>query len=452
MINLNKSRLDILKYSRHFRHSRHFALLTILFLLILTNKTYSQKILTLKECYDMAMAATPIAAEREAYSQISAAKDKNLSKSWFPTLDASGSFIYNSSVVDMTDVLGSLPVPGIADLIKPLPHEQYKLTVDINQVIYDGGAIKGARALEKADLNINQKQTETDLYKLRGQINGYYFNLLLLDRQKELLQNYLELIDKRIASLNSALVSGVILRSDIDVITSEKIKLEQQLGENKIRKASLIKILSGLTGAKIDASTEFVLPSPGEEVSGELTRPELQVFDLRKEQLAATLQVIQSKRMPRAFGFATLGYGNPPGSNFFKDEFAPYYILGAGVKWSIFDWNKAKDEKQVINIQQGIIENRKNDLSDNLKRLLDSKSAEISSLRSLLESDSELIAIRKRITAAAESQYENGTITATEYMNEMNSEKQALINYEIHRINLVMARIEYLNISGKEIE
>ena len=35
--------------------------------------------------------------------------------------------------------------------------------------------------------------------------------------------------------------------------------------------------------------------------------------------------------MPKAFGFATLGYGNPPGSNFFKDEFAPYYILGQGL-------------------------------------------------------------------------------------------------------------------------
>ncbi len=172
----------------------------------------------------------------------------------------------------------------------------------------------------------------------------------------------------------------------------------------------------------------------------ELSRPELQIFDLRKEQLDAGLQVIQSKRMPKAFGFATLGYGNPPGSNFFKDEFAPYYILGAGIKWNIFDWNKVKNEKQVITLQQGIIDNRKSDLTDNLNRLLEAKSAEISSLKSLLESDSELIALRKRITAAAESQYENGTITATEYLNEMNSERQALINYEIHKINLAMAR------------
>ena len=60
--------------------------------------------------------------------------------------------------------------------------------------------------------------------------------------------------------------------------------------------------------------------------------------------------------------------------------------------------------------------------------------------------------LRKRITASAESQYKNGTITATELLNEMNSERQALINYEIHKINLAMAQIEYLNISGKEIE
>jgi outer membrane protein TolC len=426
----------------------------ILFILIIpcVSGLKGQKVLTLKACYDMAMASTPIAAEREAYSKISAVKDKNLSKGWLPTLDASGSFIYNSSVVDMTDVLGSLPVQGIADLIRPLPHEQYKVTLDVNQMIYDGGAIKGARALEKADLNINEKQTETDLYKLRSQINTVYFNLLLLDRQKELLKNYLELISKRIASMNSALSSGVILKSDLDVLTSEKIKLDQQLSENGIRKASLLKILAGITGSEIDVSTEFVLPVTKEKLTGELTRPELQIFDLRKEQLDASLLLIQSKRMPKAFGFATLGYGNPPGSNFFKDEFAPYYILGAGLKWNIFDWNKVKNEKQIISLQQGIIDSRKSDLSDNLGRLLDAKNAEISSLESLIESDSELIAIRKRITAAAESQYENGTITATEYMDEMNSEKQALINYEIHKINLALARVEYLNICGKEIE
>jgi len=424
----------------------------IVFLLLASLPCLSQKIMTLRECYLMAAGINALALEKEAYDQIWQLKDENLSKGWLPTLDANGSFVYNSSVVDLSDIMSALPIPGIADLIQPLPHEQYKVTVDINQVFYDGGAIKGARALEKAELKVNQKQTETDLYKLRGQINGYYFNLLLLERQKELLNNFLELIDKRVFSMKSALASGVILRSDLDVLASEKIKLQQQIGENEIRKSAFLRILSSLTGTEMDGSITFALPSPPEELADELSRPELELFDLRKEQLAASLQVLQSRRMPKAIGFATLGYGNPPGSNFFKDEFAPYAVLGAGVKWNIFDWNKVKNEKQVIQIQRGIIDNRKSDLADNLKRLLDAKSAEISSLKSLIESDAGLIEIRQRITATAESQYENGTITATEFMNELNAEKQALINHEIHKINLALAGVEYLNICGIEIE
>ena len=412
----------------------------------------AQKILTLKECYEKAMTANALAGEKDAYSKISRLKDDNLSKGWLPTLDANGSILYNSSVVDMSSALGSLPIPGIASAIKPLPHEQYKVTVDINQTIYDGGAIKGARDLEKTELSVNEKQTETDLYKLRGQINSFYFNLLLIGRQKELLNNFLELITKRLPSMQSALNNGVIIKSDIDVLTAEKIKLEQQLSENEIRKVSLLKVLSDITGSEIDASTEFVLPSLSGELTNELSRPELQLFDLRKEQLNASIKMIDAKRMPKAFGFATLGYGNPPGSNFFKDQFAPYYILGAGIKWNIFDWNKSKNERQVITIQEGMIDSRKTDLTDNLKRLLESKNAEITSLKVLIETDSGLIALRKRITASAESQYQNGAITATEYLNELNSEHQTMINFEIHKINLAVEKIEYLNISGKEIE
>ena len=412
----------------------------------------AQKILTLKECYDRAMTVNALASEKKSYSDISRLKDANLVKGWLPTLDANGSFIYNSSVIDMSGVLSGLPIPGIAGAIKPLTHEQYKITVDINQVIYDGGAIKGARELEKADLNVNQKQTETDLYKLREQINSFYFNLLLLSRQKDLLNNYLEIIKKKLGSIQSGINNGVILMSDEDVLTSEKIKIEQQLAENEIRKISFLKILSDLTGDKIDSSTEFVQPLVPGAPTDEISRPDLQLFDLRKEQLAAGIKVIDSKRMPKAFGFATLGYGNPPGSNFFKNEFAPYYLVGAGVKWNIFDWNKTRNERQIISYQQTIIENRKNDLTDNLKRLLESKNSEILSLKTLIETDTELITLRKRITATAESQYQNGTITATDYLNELNSERQADINYEIHKINLALSRIEYVNISGKEIE
>lgn len=440
------------KETRNKMERKKLILFILLYLVFRGYNIGAQEMITLKECYDRAYTAAVVSAEKEVYNRIWEYKDKNLSRAWLPTLDANGSFTYNSSVMDINDVIGALPVPGIGDMIKPLPNEQYKVTVDINQMIYDGGAIKSARAFERAGLLVNEKQNETDLYKLRSEVNTYYFNILLLERQEDLLQNYLELINKKIIALESAVENGMVPKSDIDVLSSEKLKLEQQISENSIRKTSLIKNLSDLTGYETDTSVQLVVPPINEELTDELFRPELQIFDLRKEQLEESVKQIQSRRIPKAFGFATFGYGNPPGSNFFRDEFAPFYILGAGVKWNILDWNKAKNEKQIVLLQKDLIDGRKKEMKDNLKRMLNAKNAEIKSMKELLETDIELIELRKRITSAAESKYNNGTITATEYLNELNAENQARINYEIHTISLALARVEYMNISGQEIE
>jgi outer membrane protein TolC len=426
---------------------------TFIFSVLVTLQLNGQKAITLKECYESALAKTALSEEKQAYSGISELKESNISKGWLPTLDLNGSALYNSSVIDLSPVFGSLPIPGLAGAIKPLPHDQYKLTVDVNQVIYDGGAIKSSRELERAELKINEKQTDADLYKIRSQINSLYFNLLLIDRQKLLLNSYLDLLNNRIKSLQSAVQNGVRLKSDVDILTAERIKVEQQITENGIRRDAMIKVLSDITGISMANTTEFILPSPDvATVADEINRPEIELFDLRQHQLDAGLSLTESRRMPKAFGFASFGYGNPPGNNFFKDQFDTYYIIGAGIKWNIFDWNRTKNEKQVITLQKGIIESRKADLNDNLRRQLESKKADIESLEKMISSDNELVSLRKNITAASESQYQNGTITSNEYLDALNSEKQSQINAEIHKISLAMAKVEYLNISGKDPE
>lgn len=425
----------------------------ILFILIISSSgsgAMAQKIINLKQCYDAAYTVSSLSKEKEKYSQISSLKQQNLAKSWLPSMDLNGSALYNSDVVDLGSALGNLPIPGIA--IPPMPHDQYKITLDINQVIFDGGAAKSAKAMEQAELMVNEKQTETDLYKLRGQVNTFYFTIMLLRRQKDLLNIYHELLEKRLNSLRSAIENGVVLKSDADVLQSELINLDQQLSENDIKTNSLLLVLSRITGLTIDSSTEFTAPAINSFDTVDLKRPEIDLLDMRRDQLTAGEALIGSRRMPKAFGFATLGYGNPPGSNFFRDTFDTYYIIGAGVKWNIFDWNKSKNERQVISLQKGIIDNRKADLNDNLKRQLEMKQAEITTLEKMVRSDTALVLVRKRITASAESQHLNGTITATEYLNILNNEKQALINSEIHLINLALARVELLNISGKEPE
>ena len=411
----------------------------------------AQQLITLRECYDLASKSSPITSEILVYDQIRQQKDKNLSKGWLPTIDANGSFIYNSSVIDLTEAMGSLPVPGISDLISPMPHEQYKMTLEINQVIYDGGTIREAKSLEMAEFRAQEKQTEAELYKLKNQVNGYYFNILLLEKQEELLKTYRDLIQKRMTSIEAAIRNGVMLPTERDVLLSEKINLEQQLTENSVQMAALQKVLSDITGSTIDTTVRLVLPMAETSKIPPLTRPELQIFELRKGQLDASIKLRESQRRPKVFGFATLGYSNPPGNNFFKDEFAPFAIVGAGIRWNIYDWDKTSGEIQVIDYQKSLADIRKADLSAQLNRLLETKMSEIKNLEARLETDSDLIEIRKRITQAAGSRFENGVITATEFMHELNAEKQAVINQEINRVRLALSKVEYLNISGKEI-
>lgn len=411
-----------------------------------------QKAITLAECTRAAMQRSALTAEKDLHSSIWQIKDKNLTKNWLPSLDAGATVIYNSEIIDLGENFTSIPIPGLADAIKPLPHEQYKVTLDITQTIYDGGATRAARDLENASLKVNEKQTETDIYKLRSQVNSTFFAILMLDKQKESIQGFMEVIDKRIASMQSALKNGVILPSDIDVMKAERLRLTQQLKDLEIKRDAMLKILSDLTGLSVEPGTVITTPDITLPETTAYSRPELQYLDLRKEQLAAGIKLTGSKRLPKAYGFATLGYGNPPGNNFLKDEFAPYYIVGAGLKWNIFDWNRVKNEKQIISLEQNIIDKRKTDIEDNLRRSLEAKKAEITSLESQIESDRELIELRKRISAAASSQYEQGVITATELLNELNAERQAAVSLELHRISLTMAKADYLNISGEEIK
>jgi len=424
----------------------------ILILIIMTLPCSFIEIITLALCYENATRNHPQAGEKQLHQNLWQLKQDNLSSSWYPVIEAGANALYNSNVVDMSEAFESIPVPGITDNIPVMPHDQYKLTIDINQVIYDGGAIKGNRLFEDAGLEVSKKEVEVELYNTREQVNNYYFAFILLHKQKEQLNIYLQTITEQILSLESGIRNGVLLPSDRDVLKAEKIRLEQQIAEAEIRINSTAAVLSDLTGMEINSDTEAIIPDPVISRSDDISRPELNVLELKKQQLEANKAIIKSERMPKAFAFATLGYGKPPGNDFFSETFGPYYIVGAGIKWNIIDWKRNNRQQQIIDINKSIISTHRKNLEENLSRALEMKYAEIKSLESALESDEELISIHKNVRNTALSQYNNGTITASEYLSEWNKEKQAVINREIHAVSLARAQIEYLNIAGKEIE
>lgn len=410
----------------------------------------SQRNVTLWQCYDSAANASPLAGERVIYTDMTQLRDRNLASAWMPSLDLGATFNYQSEVVDMSELLGSVPIPPGS--LPSIPHEQYRATLDLSQVIWDGGVTRSAREVEKMVSELNMQQSEADLYRLREQVNNYFFSILLVRSQAEVISVLISDIVARMQEVASGVENGVIPPVTLDVLRAEMIKAEQssaELGRRHDALADALEQITGMTGLKYAGLVLPELAITGNEV---IDNPDLRLFDTRSRQLELSKDLLKNQRMPRLFGFAQAGYGNPPGNNFLSDRADFYYSLGAGIKWNIWDWSRNSNERRSLTFQQQLLDIRKSAAEQALQRLLVIKLSEIESLRDAAGRDEEIIRLRGRIAAAAASQLRNGTITASQYMTELNSEKQAVISAAARKISIARAETEYLYITGHKTE
>lgn len=419
-------------------------------LLAMATAAWPQKSITLWQCYDSAASASPVAGERAIYTDMTRLHDRNLASAWLPGFDLGGSFNYQSEVVDLSEMLGSVPLPPGS--LPSIPHEQYRATADLSQVIWDGGVTRSAREVEKVVSELNMQQSEADLYRLREQVNNYFFSVLLVRRQVEVISILISELDARILEVTSGVENGVMPPVTLDVLRAEKIKAEQSAAELDRRHDALTRALELITGMTALKDAELVLPDLVISGNEEIDNPDLQLFDIRSRQLELSKNMLKSQRMPKVFGFAQAGYGNPPGNNFLSDKADLYYSFGAGLKWNIWDWNRNSNERKSLTLQQQLIDIRKSAAREALQRLVVLKLSDIESLRDAASRDEEIIRLRGSIAAAAASQLRNGTITASQYMTELNSEKQAVIAAAARKISIARAEAEYLYITGYKTE
>ena len=292
-----------------------------------------QRIVTLWQCYDSAAAVTPLARERDIYTELSSLRDQNLSASYLPGMDINGSYAYYSDIPDIEAIYGSLPVPpGTAPAI---PHQFYKATLDISQVIWDGGVTRSARAVEEVIRELNIQQNEAAIYRLHDQINNYYFSMLLAASQTEVTGVLISELDARMTEALSGVRNGVVPQVTVDILNAEKIKAEQMLVEIRHRHDAFMKALGQITGMTFARDDSFLLPEP--VITGEETidNPDIRLFDVRSRQLERHQG--SSQEPAHAKGVRVCAGGirvMPPGNNFFSENADPYYSVGAGIKWN----------------------------------------------------------------------------------------------------------------------
>lgn len=418
---------------------KNFVLILMLFSRI---NVFAGDTLSLGECYQLTDKNFPTAKKIEYNKDISQLKLKNITNSWYPTLGLNGQATYQS---DVTQLNIDLPIPGVT--IPVPPQEQYKIYMNLNQTIYDGGVISARKKLEQATGEADVQQVRVDLYQLKSQVNQVYFTILLLDKNKEVLQNKYDEIRARKESIRSGVMNGMILHGNLDVLDAELLKIEQQQAEIMANRGAMVHTLSELIGDTLTDNISLSFPSEIMDTASQGSRPEYALFDLQKQRLDAGYNVSKAADMPKLFAFGEAGYGKP-GLNMFNNSFEPYYIAGVGLKWNFIDWGEKKRLRKITEIQKNTLDATRQTFDKNLTIALEKENAGIKKNREAIERDRKIIALREKIRKSAASQLEHGVITSTEYITELNAEVQARIQLEIHRVYLVQSMYNYLILKG----
>jgi len=421
---------------------------TLFFVILALSSRLAARDLSLQDCYAKAVQAHPLQQEWKSRQMVSDLNRKNLNARWLPSLTMNAGATHFSDVASFDQILGILPVPVSTAALPKMPKNQYKATLDVSQTLFDGGMVHASRKAERAALQADLQALQTEFYKVRDQVNQAYFTSLMLQKQSELAEIYKNEVMERRAALESGVRNGVMLPSDVDVLDAEALKIDQQITELRIQQARVKNILGILIGEPV-SETMLFLPVIKIPEDTTIRRPEIALFEKQKASLEANENVVRSQQIPKAAAFATCGYGQPPGNDFFNENFDTYYIVGVGLSWNIFNWNTTKRTRQVLQEQQHIVNARKNHFIQQIRIALSSSRADIDRIRVLLESDEKLIGLRNKIKQAAASKLNNGTISSTEFLTEFNAEREARISYEMHKIQWVQAKVNYLTVAGQ---
>jgi len=401
-----------------------------------------QQKFSLQQCLQEAVKHFPTQKQLRLNQSKYALEENNIKKNYLPQMNLNGQASYQSDVTKVP----SAPIPGFD--MPVISKDWYKINFDLNQLIWDGGLTKSQRQLQTADYKISDQQVEIKTFELKKQVNILYFNILFLQANLDALHVLVSDLDARIKDAEAAQRNGNLLQADVDALKVNQKMAEQQIIEKAGDQNGLIAFMNQLTHLKITSAKELVIPEVNiTSYAFVNNRPEYQLLTLQKSKLTVLEKLTAVKRMPVFKLFGQAGYGRP-GYDLLNVNFDTYYMAGVRLHWNIFDWNRTKHEKQILNIQSDIIHTEQETFNQSLRAELDKQLAGIQKFEKLIKTDKEILQLQKNVVAAAGNKLKNGTITATSYLIELNKDVKAQLTMQAHKLQLLFAKYQYLTAIG----
>ena len=410
----------------------------VILLTVLSSWMYaSAEEYTLDGIQQLARVNYPAIRQFELIDRIADFSLADASSAWAPQISLSGQATYQSDVVSfpesMTDVFSMLGVD-----ISGLRKDQYKLALNIEQILWDGGYTKSRKEAVLAEKEVSSKSLEVELYALTDKVNQLYFGILVLDEQLRLNDLTAGILEDNRKIIRSYIDNGLAGPSDLAKVEAEIIANSQQRTRIYCSRKAHIQVLSVMTGRELSEEDTFVRPEPVlYSDSPQSNRPELQLYEAMAASIEAGRTAVKSMLMPRFSLFAQGLYGYP-GLNMFEDmmeyRWRPNFYVGVRFQWNISAFYTKRNTERRLDASVRQVELQRETFQYGKRIEQVRLNADIEQMREILADDDRLINIRTSIREASESQLQNGTLLISDLLKDINDEHRARIDKSIHEL------------------
>ncbi|MBP3738981.1 MAG: TolC family protein [Muribaculaceae bacterium] len=391
---------------------------------------------TLEQCQQAAQNNYPLIQQRDLIARTTGYTVANIKKGWLPQVSATAQATLQSDVTAWpTEMKGLMNQMGLD--MKGLKKDQYRVGIDVNQTIYDGGSITSQAALAREQGRVQEAQNEVNLYTVRMRVNELYFALLLVNEQQKLNNDLQQLLENNEKKLASMFKRGTAAESDYNSVKAERLNAVQQATALAAQQQALRRMLSTLCGIEI---TDVQKPPVVETGNNLNNRPELQLIDAQLRLNEAQKKTLDAAIRPKLSLFAQGFYGYP-GYNMFNDmmhhKWSLNGMIGARLTWNITPLYTRNNDLEKLKLQRQQVENSRDVflLNNNLDQIQHGEN--VLRYRKMMDTDSDIIDLRSKVRHSAESKLAHGIIDVNDLIKEINNENAARVQQSIHETEML---------------
>lgn len=401
---------------------------------------------TLEECQQAAEKNYPVIKRYDLIGRTTELTVSNLQKEWLPRITASAQATYQNAVAAWPESIKSVYQRMGLDM-KGLKKDQYKVGIDVQQTLYDGGVISSQKRIARQEGKLQEAQNDVNQYQLRQRVNEMYFSLLLLNEQIRLNDDVKALLLSSEKKLAAMVKGGTAATSDYENVMAERLGVEQQNSSLKAQQQMLQRLLSVFCGMEVN---HLQKPKPVEVITTTNNRPELSMFDSQIKLVEAKEKALNARLMPK-LGLFAQGYYGYPGYNIFEDMMDRKWtlngIVGIKMSWDLSAFYTHKNDRERLNMERKMAENAREVFLFNSRLDEIQHTEDIDRYQKMVQADEEIITLRTNVRKAAESKLAHGIIDVNSLLREINNENAAKAQQAIHEIDMLkeMYNLKYTN-------